>query len=384
VKSIRLLVTARDPASANDIVTVFLPMLKDKRFVVRVLAQNPAYGIFLKKLTPFDARVSQLTEFKSCIKFGGIDNSIVIDTFNEFHPDCILTGISGPDDYGVDEIALSISKRYKNIKTFSIQSYWGDINISLGSLADVIFVMDEFAKDATLLRSDRCDIVITGPLQSKRFNEINIDQERAVFRDEYNVDNVPIVGLFGQPLFEYKWYKSTMTLFIETLKQIDMPMMVAYKPHPKEDKASTQWIMNVMAKSGLNFFVINDKEALKILTGTDIAVSVFSTIGYDLQNLLLRSKVAFSIPFYLFFDDKCREWFREYCLLEEIPMSKYGAIVINNKDNLAKSIQSAFLDTKKELSHSMVLEGMPNNSGSEQYDIVSSSIVKFYNTRKEK
>ncbi len=384
METIKLLITARDPASANDIITVLLPMLGDERFTVRVLAQYPAYDMFLKKLTSSDVDTGQLIEFKPCKEENKINDSVVISVFNEFHPDCVLTGISGPDNYGVDEILLNVSKKYKNIKTFSIQSYWGDVNRSLGILADTIFVMDEFAKEATLLRDNKCNIVITGPLQSKRYNEVNIDQERAVFRNKYNTNNVPMIGLFGQPLFDYEWYKSTMASFIDALTQVNLSVRVVYKPHPKESEASVQWTTNKLIKSRLDFFVDKSQEALKVLTGTDVAVSLFSTIGYDLQNLLRKSKTAFSIPFYLFFDDKCKGWFKKYCYLEEIPMSKYGSIVVNSKKDIIKLVQQSLSSKEKELCHSMILERISANCDSNQYDIVSNTIIKIHNTQKEK
>ena len=42
---------------------------------------------------------------------------------DKIKPDIILTGINGPK-YNIDEVIINLSKK-RNIKTYSIQNFWG-------------------------------------------------------------------------------------------------------------------------------------------------------------------------------------------------------------------------------------------------------------------
>jgi len=351
----KIVVTARDPASANDIYEILPDLLNNRLLQVKILAQNPAYKIFLDKLTHEEVAEFDLVLFEFS-RFDQDNGKFVTGIFDKFKPDILLTGISGPDSYGIDEIALKTSAEYGNkVKTFSVQSYWGDLNESCGVLAQNIFVLDTFAKDVTISRCKGCNIIITGPLQSKRYDSVDIEKERKIFREKHlkhKDSEIKIIGLFGQPLFEYDWYIRTMSLFIDQLNQIKMDIVIAYKIHPKESKKSINWIISKLKQSKINYFVVKEKNILKVLPGTDIVASLFSTVGYDLQNLLARSKNKFSIPVYLFFDNNCRDWFYEYCKLDEIPLAKYeGGVVIKQKselNNLYSIISEAGHNSKRD------------------------------------
>jgi hypothetical protein len=338
---IKLLVTARDPASANDIAQVLPYLINSERFIVKVLAQGSAYSILLDGKTG-----SNVFEIDFIPSIGDISHEHIENILNEvfltFQPDSLLTGISGPD-YGVDEISLNICSRYRSVKSFSIQSYWGDINKSCGALADTIFVLDEFACKVTTKRNSDCKTVITGSLQSNRYDNFDVKSERSAFRLEYGVkDDALIIALFGQPLFEYEWYRTTLDLFIQSVNKSIQHARIIYKPHPKETDESINWVSEKLSLSAIEFSVIQDINTLTLLAGTDVTVSLFSTVGYDLQNLLYRSKKSFSIPVYLFFDKDCVTWFQENCCLDEIPLSKNDmSVLITDKKKVSYFISEA-------------------------------------------
>ena len=60
----KLLITARDPASANDIKELLKNLLKDKKNLVKVLAQSPALQILKKEFIQNKFENNQLVEFK--------------------------------------------------------------------------------------------------------------------------------------------------------------------------------------------------------------------------------------------------------------------------------------------------------------------------------
>jgi len=370
MKPIKILVSARDPASANDLVPILLSMLKDKRFFVKILAQNPAHDFFMRKIP--NLNIGQLVQYKANYQMDEIDRNIIA-FFDEFDPDCLLTGISGPNNFGIDEILLNIGGKRRKVKTFSVQSYWGDVNKSLGFIANTIFVIDDFANKITLSRASDSNTIITGPLQSEIYNKVDVNKERTLFKDKYDGHDVSMVGLFGQPLFEHGWYRDTMKSFIETLNRVDQPVKVVYKPHPKESLLSIKWMTDQLSRSNLDFIVPEDQEVLSVIAGTDVAVSLFSTIGYDLQNLLKKSEYAFSIPLYLFFNEECRRWFKRYCHLSKIPMSENGAIVIDREEDMERLILKAFSSWERLNLHSILLR--QPFAVTDQYAIISGAII---------
>jgi len=101
MKPVRLLVTARDPSSANDICSL-LHMLPDN-FEVLVAAQNPAYQVFSTSAnSPF------LTNCSTRVLFNIGDDLVseLIDSIlNQFSPSIIITGVSSLG-HGIDEYTL--------------------------------------------------------------------------------------------------------------------------------------------------------------------------------------------------------------------------------------------------------------------------------------
>ena len=88
----------------------------------------------------------------------------------------------------------------------------------------------------------------------------------------------------------------------------------------------------------------------------------FSTVGYDLQNLLSRSDTAFSIPMYLFFHEDCIKWYQDYCFLQDIPMSGDGmSIVVRRSGELQNALRCGITDEKKKQCYSAILSHFPSN-----------------------
>jgi len=346
-KKIKLLVTARDPASANDIKQVLPLFIKDGRFIVRIIAQEPAYSIFLDAGIVHSVFIADvIDEVDGNSNYKKIEK-VLKGVLSEFNPSCLLTGISGPG-YGIDEIALrGVDNFDKNIKTFSIQSYWGDVNLSCNVLPDTIFVLDKFAAKITKENFPNTEIVITGSIQSHVYDTFDCDKERALFRQRFDCDTL-IIALFGQPLFRYRWYKDTVKFFIDSVHNFPQDVTIVYKPHPKEKKESIDWVASNLNKC--DYMAEKNSSVLSVIAGSDIASSLFSTVGYDLQNLLYRSKNPFSIPMYLFYDDDCVKWYKENCFLDEIPLSKNGmSILVTEKEEIDLHIFSALTKQKREI-----------------------------------
>ena len=268
-------------------------------------------------------------------------NSVSL-VFDDFMPHLLLTGVSSSIDYGIDEIALKIASMYKingcRINTFSIQSYWGDLNFNLNTVAETIFVLDDFAKSITSERCKKCNIVISGSLQREKYKNMGVSsKEYALGLNKYK--NKKIIGFFGQPLWEYDWYRKTIEIFMNELTKLRTPYVVLYKPHPKETIDSIKWTESTIKYTHNDFILVSENDILDVLPMTDLVVSLFSTAGYDLQNLLIHSSEPFSVPLYLFYEKECRQWFEKYCQLRDIPMSNDDmALVAKKASDISKMI----------------------------------------------
>ena len=337
----KILITAKDPASANDVSVVIDSLLLNKKYTFKILAQKPAYDILKNRFLSEKKILSELIEFEKNI-YGNI---LLTKIFDDFSPDFLLTGISGPEyDFGIDEIALKKAHEYRTefhkIKTFSIQSWWGNLNQNLGVLAQTIFVIDNFAKKITLDRNENINAVVTGPIQFMKYKSINIVNQRQKFRKQHIKTDEKIIGFFSQPLFEFNWYKKTLISFFKSLDELNFPFKILYKPHPKETIESKNWTIKQIKYIQSDFILVDEGDALNILPSTDLVVSLFSTVGFDLQNLIAQSPVTFSAPIYLFYEKDCRKWFEADTTLKEIPMTydSMALVVLEESEILEKLI----------------------------------------------
>ena len=373
----KILITARDPASANDIQEVVLNLIKHKNIFIKIIAQDVAYDFFFKKTRSHSINSFHLIEF---IKSN--DEALAIkfikDIVNEFRPNCLLTGISGPD-YGIDELALDVCLDINSIRTFSIQSAWGDLNRFSNRYAETIFVLDEFASKKTRERCDKCRMVITGPMKYDKYKELDVIDERLMFRSKYSFSNHSLViSVFGQPLTDNSFYTETMSIFLDELKKISTEVCIVYKPHPKEDKSFSKWFKKYSEKLKLKCLIVYDNP-FNILCGSNVSVSIFSSVLYDLQNILHYSNSPFSIPVYLFFNKDCKQWYVQRTKLREIPMSKEGmSILISNVSELREKLFMATSGKHNKISLRAIKNNFPKITKSPSL-IVSEEIMD-YNT----
>lgn len=320
---IKLLISARDPATAYAFKILIDELILDVRFDVYVVAQAPAYEI----LSELDHNILIKVD-----DFGGEIEPLFMYTkemVRQVQPDIVLTGISGPD-LGIDEVLLSVVDK-SDIRTFSLQSYWGDLNEGIGCYANTIFVLDDFAAELTRERI-KAECIVVGSLKHQDYKEINVPEMRAGYRNNIGAtDEQVIICFFGQPLIEYEWYKKTILEFAVSCQKVMGNAILVYRAHPKETVESREWTMNVLKNKTSRFIYDHEKDIETVLAGCDTVVSCFSTCGYDLQQLMYASDYAPAVPLYLFYNPDLRSWYKEYCKLNELPLTKF---------NLATSVQS--------------------------------------------
>jgi len=356
VKEIKLLITARDPATADAIRPLLGSLLADSRFQAEIVAENPAF-----KLLRFDAEKENIpiSLFQQCL-----GQEELITRCSELmlakKPDAVLTGISGPD-VGIDEGILSVLGEY-SVSSYSIQSYWGDINETLSGRPNTLFVIDDYA--ATITRQ-RCqaEVVITGALKYADYEKIDTLSMRQQFADTVvrKLDE-KLLGFFGQPLSEIQGYSDSIDMLARVTKELAIKCRIVYRPHPKETQKSRRETLSLFHARGMEVIVDENEDGFPALCGVDIVISAFSTCGYDAIYLNRWSRLPLNTTLFLSFDQQLSHWYEEYSKLSRVPMANEGLVTnVSRGIDLGNAIhrgldsqyqKKVWKKIKKELSHS--------------------------------
>lgn len=328
-----ILCTARDPSSANDLTSIICT-LKDNVFFI-IVADEPAFGILSQKLQNNNHLL-----FKA-MPDSDFEFSQLQSLFGTYSPDLLLTGVSSIG-FGIDEMALLFVRIYSSIPSFSIQSYWGDVNYSLLALPDYMFVLDSYAAALTHKRFDCVNCIVTGPLQSRAYQRFDSHSARISFAQEFQVQSRSFC-FFGQPLACFDWYISSLISFFSNLPPSFYQYKAFYRPHPKEDLTSRKLTHDLFSMYFSDYTCLPNYDLFGILSGVDLAISLFSTVGYDCQWLNFYSEFPLSVPCYLFFDDAMKEWFVSEFKLSSIPLSEDSlSLLVDDLSYIPSALLQAF------------------------------------------
>ncbi len=334
-----ILITARDPSTAFDLKSIINYLLVEKNIFLLIIAEEPAYSIIYEntdlKSNYYKSKVILLKDFKLEDKKLKLKDNILSSK-----PNLILTGISGPD-YGVDEICIQLSKELNLRNTFSLQSYWGDINTHFKEKPNNFFVIDKYAADITRERSPQSKIFITGNQQSKNWIDHNWVESRKNFKDKFGLDeNKKIITFFSQPLCRYSFYWDTIINFLCILSKEFKEYTLIVKAHPKDENTFESKISQLCNSLNIDFIFLKEENILELISASNLTVSLYSTACYTSQIMLSKSIKPFTIPVYLFFNEEFKKFYRKTCFFYEIPMSnKNKSVIINSVDNIEKLLK---------------------------------------------
>lgn len=320
MEKIKLLITARDPATADAIRPLLASFSSDSRFQVDIVAENPAFKLLLLDIEQENIPISFFPQCFSHEELVARCSELILAK----KPDAVLTGISGPD-VGVDEGILDTLGEF-SIPSYSIQSYWGDINETFAGRPRTIFVIDDYAARFTRKRCNS-EIVITGALKYADFKKKNPLSIRKQFEDIVGKKtDEKLLGFFGQPLSEIYGYSNTIERLSQAIEKLAIHCRVVYRPHPKETEEARRDTISFFQTRGLEVIVDENEDAFPVLCGVDVALSVFSTCGYDAVYLNRWSGSPLNTTLFLMYDPYMCRWYRKYSKLSNIPMDSDGIV----------------------------------------------------------
>lgn len=342
-KRIKLLITARDPATAVSFQILIPKLNADTRFEIKVLAQEPAATILkdLDCVEPFKAHknfIHNLIQIEKIVK--------------EFTPNAVLTGISGPDA-GVDEATLKVAEEL-GIESYALQSFWGDINQLSGAVPRHAFVLDDEATKLTNQRYKQVRCIPIGSIKHADFKDYDVLNLRQQKRQNLAEDEV-VIGFYGQPILDIKGYFETIEAMVRQLQNWPKKFKLIYRPHPKESdelfNKTKQLFTNAFAN---NVIVDNETDIVASLVKADLVVSVFSTCGFDNLYLNEISSTPFNSSIYLWFDSCMIQWWKDYSGLEIMPLISEGLLLSVDKESEMLNVFDQGL--KPEVQHQLWLQ----------------------------
>lgn len=317
-KRIKLLITARDPATAVSFQILIPQLIKHSCFEIKVLAQAPASEI-LMSVYP------QLDEFLPQSSFE-LKQQKVKEVIDAFRPDAVLCGISGPD-IGVDEATLKVAQD-QGIESYALQSFWGDINQLSGAVPKHAFVLDDEAVRLTEQRYPQIRSIAIGSIKHADFKGYEVLKLRDQKRTGLLKNDEILIGFYGQPILEVEGYFTTLEAMVRQLKKWSRPFRLMYRPHPKESQELFDKTWQLFSDAFSERLLLDQSaDIVESLCMSDLVVSVFSTCGFDNLYLNEMSAQAFNSSVYLWFDSNMIEWWQTYSGLTEMPLISEGLLL---------------------------------------------------------
>jgi len=335
-RRIRLLVSARDVAAALHLTQVVRAALRDERFHVHVVAQEPALGHFAAAgldAHPVKACAAKSLDSAEAVELLGIAKRLLDET----RPDVLLAGLSTPFDAGIDEALLAEAQ----VPTLLFQDFWGEQNLILGHGADRVLSIDTEAARRNMIRFGTESIVVGSPRHAA-YADIDLTGVRKRLREQAGTGERPVLGFFGQALHRLEGYGRTVRGFIDAVAAVRPQPFVFVRPHPRE--TAEQRGRTAAMFGGLPFPTrVEDSGPVEtMLVACDVVCSLFSTCTYDTAYLNRFSAHPVAVPVSMLFDEEIATYMRQHVNFETFPYHTAGIVrAVYEEAKLAPVLQAA-------------------------------------------
>jgi hypothetical protein len=320
-KRIQLLLSAHDPAAADAITRVVEVANCDKRFKCKVIAHGPAVEIFRK------ANVSVQSIDAPRVQSSIEDNTkhllmLASNLIDEYNPDVIITGLSGPDA-GIDEALAAVGKG--RVPVFALQDFWGDVNPVFDVSADYFLVADSFAANITKQKINAEVIEVGMP----RYSKLSDLPERELCRNQLGFKDKSISFIwFGQPLWKQVSYEQTLVLLADVLTTIKDDINFMYRPHPRENYEEIQKAQNIFNDILIDTSIHEEMDNRYLFVSGDIVASAYSMIAMDIIQFQRQHSCRLASPMYFFGDNILMKNYYDYTGLDCLPLVEQGLVYL--------------------------------------------------------
>ena len=348
-----LLISARDPGAAFQLVPIARAAIAAGGLSVRLVASGPAAGIFESSGLAVERFSAAPVDGPGAPGAGAVIEAAraVLDCVA---PDALLVGLSG-QGCGVDEALLHVAGA---IPTYAMQDYWGDINQGWGALPGTYFVIDEEAARLTRGRTRARIVVIGSPRHSGELRE-DPSQVRDDARAKMGfAPDVPLVIFFGQPLHGLQGYRETLGRLAVAAGSALPGLQILYRSHPKEIAEECAASLRALRAGGVRVDPDPWSGLEASLCAADIACTCYSSCGLDHVFLSQASSRPLGTVLHLLFRPDVAEYFRSVTHLDDVPLSAQGLagtvfseglLVASLRDSISPALRQARWETAQRI-----------------------------------
>ena len=344
-RNLKLLLSARDPGSANNMIHVAKTALDTDKFEIIFYADEPAYSMVHGEGLQVEKFHAEMVLSKDDAGVQELHNE-AIQIIKKVQPDVVVAGISGPGA-GIDEALLVNSQ---GIPSYAIQDFRGRVNNLLGENKATYFVIDD---EAALLsyKHHKVKTIVTGLPKYAEYKKVDSVSVRNRLRNALcHKPDDRIITFIGQDHWHMEGYHKTLRKFAEAILHLNSSVSVYYRKHPKEPEDCMSQVCEIMSSVSVNCQAASEFTTEEWLVVSDIVCCVCSTTGVDQIMLNRLSKTPLGVVVYLFYEEDIINWYED--LLGKgfsSPARQGTAFCVEEPEQILHVLQkSLLLDTQQE------------------------------------
>jgi hypothetical protein len=327
---LRLLLSCRDTGSVGHVQAILDEAVYYPWLEVIVYADGPAFKQLEQKYR-FVGRFSLGATLAPSLEHSKRMVAEARRIIELEEPDAVLVGVSHCNEAGLDEAFLAAA--FDRPK-FAMQDFWGDVNLTLGSGADIYFALDEVAVQLTASRHEKMAIACGSP-KHHRYSTLDVSALRFSSRSQLGIySDRPIIGYFGQSLSHLPGYGYLLRTFARSVAEMDSDVCLIYRPHPRESESEIAKTLSCFSENGVQARLVTEGVTEEWLAAADVVVSCFSSCAYDTAFLNRFSSIPINSAIYLLFDESVAEYFRSVTGLEVPPPAELGLVTAVQSEQL--------------------------------------------------
>ncbi|MGE0040263.1 MAG: hypothetical protein AB7H88_04060 [Vicinamibacterales bacterium] len=315
----RVLLSTRDPGGAGHVV-VLLEALR-ARGGCEVLAVASGVALRLLREAGESPRAFALPDGRDCIQAGESAAPLLSAAravLDELAPDAVVTSASSYG-VGVDEALVAEA----GVPTFTIQDFWGDVNLGLERPPRLYFVMDDYAVTLTRERWGLPAMAVGSPKHG-RYARLDVAGLREATRARHGIGpGQPVVGFFGQAP-DIPGHEAAYEALLHAVAGLSPRPRFVLKDHPKFSEGH---VAHARAARAHGLDVIDASDALQVepwLAACDVVVTPFSLSALDHAYLSAFSPAPIGSTLYLLPNPDLQASMDRMCGMPEFPTVARG------------------------------------------------------------
>lgn len=329
----RLLISARDPGAAQEMAVVAHRGRARGDLEIHLVADEPALGMLRAEglhvaaaCAPTAQDLSEAARLLSAAR----------DILDEYRPNAVLTGLSGPEA-GIDEGLLAVCS---DRPTYAVQNFWGDVNRVLERPAGLYFVLDSEAAALTQALH-LASAQVTGSPKYAAFAALDPLGLRKLERARCGFGpNDAVIGFFGQPLWHIDGYAEAFSALVRAASRVQRTHVV-FRPHPKDTREDGERARRILKRAGITFSFDGNTPISALLATCDIVCTAYSSCGFDAIMLGRVASAPLGVVVYVMTPALC-EHYKSATGLDRLPPVSQGlAFEARHEETLTDQLERA-------------------------------------------